>query len=79
MERIHATHENAIKHRMEKTLLTHEEIFARKAQRRKTLAALPVAERVEIIERLHDFAVEMREWRAHRALESAFPFVKMEK
>ena len=54
---------------MEKTLLTPEEIFARKAQRRKMLAALPIAERVEIIERLYDFSVEMREWKAHRATE----------
>ena len=54
---------------MEKTLLTPEEIFARKARRRKKLAALPVAERVEIIERLHDFAVEMREWKTRRAQE----------
>jgi len=46
-----------------KTLLTVEEIYAKKAERRKALAALPVAERVEIIERLHEFAVEMREWK----------------
>ena len=48
---------------METTLLTAQEIFARKAQRRKTLAALPVAERVKIIEKLHDFAVEMKAWK----------------
>ena len=51
---------------MEKTLLTAEEIFARKAQRRKTLAALPIAERVKIIEKLHDFAMEMKEWKARQ-------------
>jgi len=52
---------------MKTTFLTAEEIFARKAQRRKTLAALPVAERVEIIEKLHDFAMEMREWKARHS------------
>jgi len=46
-----------------KTLLTIEEIYAKKAERRKKLAALPIDERVEIIERLHEFAVEMREWK----------------
>ena len=38
-----------------------EEIYEAKAQRRKELAALPIGERVRIIEKLRDFAVQMRE------------------
>ena len=59
-----------------KTLLTVEEIYARKAQRRKALAALPIADRVEIIERLHEFAVEMREWKeSQRAASTPSTFI----
>jgi len=54
-----------------KTLLTIEEIFAKKAERRKRLAALPIDERVQIIERLHEFAVEMREWKSQQSRPAA--------
>ena len=42
-------------------LQTLEEIYEAKARRRKELAALPIGERVAIIERLHQFAVQMLE------------------
>ena len=40
---------------------TLEEIYAAKRERRKQLAALPVNERVQIIEKLHEFGLLMRE------------------
>ena len=39
---------------------TLEEIYAAKRERRKQLAALPINERVQIIEKLHEFGLLMR-------------------
>ena len=39
---------------------TLEKIYASKRERRKQLAALPVNERVQIIEKLHEFGLLMR-------------------
>ena len=50
-----------------KTLFTVEEIYAGKEERRKRLAALPIDERVKLIDKLHEFAVEMRKWKAQRS------------
>ena len=46
--------------------LTPRETYAAKEERRRQLAALPVAERLQLIEKLHAFGLEMRKWkRAH--------------
>ncbi|MCX6967796.1 MAG: hypothetical protein NTZ46_08485 [Verrucomicrobia bacterium] len=39
---------------------TLQEIYASKRERRKQLAALPINERVQIIEKLHEFGLMMR-------------------
>ena len=41
-------------------LKTLEEIYEAKRERRKQLAALPIDERVKIIEKLHEFGLMMR-------------------
>ena len=42
---------------------TLEKIYAAKRERRKQLAALPINERVQIIEKLHEFGLLMRKAR----------------
>ena len=39
---------------------TLQQIYAGKLERRKQLAALPINERVQIIEKLHEFGLMMR-------------------
>jgi hypothetical protein len=43
--------------------VTLQEIYEAKAARRKRLAALPMKERVALIEKLHELAVTMRKAR----------------
>ena len=43
---------------------TLQEIYAGKRERRKQLAALPIKERVQIIEKLHEFGLMMRNAKA---------------
>jgi len=40
--------------------VTPQEIFAAKKARRRRLAALPVIERLRLIDKLHEFGLEMR-------------------
>ena len=42
---------------------TLEQIYQAKRERRKQLAALPIQERVQIIEKLHEFGLLMRKQR----------------
>ena len=42
---------------------TFDDVLKAKEERRKRLAALPISERVALIEKLHDLAVTMREVR----------------